>query len=133
MVAATFAYYNMKFSTFNFIDFNKVILYESKSDIFTPNAERYLVLIYSSKKDDINRLLKHVTVDEPILAIDLAQHRFQNSKRVRFATGGMNTLLKLVHRFHVVQIPVAFSIEKTSNQPSNNSKNYKQDSHLELF
>jgi hypothetical protein len=129
MIAITFAYYNAKFSQFHFIDFNKVILYESKSDIFVPKEKRYLCLIYSSKKDDINRLFKRISVDEPILAIDLAQERFKNSKRVRFVTGGMNTLLKLVHQFNVVQIPVAFSIEQT---PQNATK-YKQISQIEQF
>ena len=45
MVAAFFFYYNYKFQTYKFLDFNKITLY-TKNDIFTPTKDEYTLIIF---------------------------------------------------------------------------------------
>jgi len=76
MIATAYAYFNYRFSQFNFINFSDFLFYESKHDLFIPSEPYYHVIIYSSKRDDIDTLLKKLNEEYPILAIDLAQARF---------------------------------------------------------
>jgi len=106
MVAAFFFYYNYKFSTYKFVDFNKITLY-TKSDIFEPKKDTYYLLIFSSKISDLNSLIKKIPKDEPILAIDIFQQRKQYPK-ITYTTAGINTIINL----NIYEDPVVAKIKR---------------------
>jgi len=124
MIAGAFAYFNYRFSEYKFIDFNRWIYYE-KSDIFIPKSEKYTVIIYSSNMQDISKILLKVNKINPIIAIDLYQKRRGKKGDVLYITSDMNTLLKLIQRFNVYEVPSAFIIKKFKRLL------YKQDSIIE--
>jgi len=124
MIAGAFAYYNYKFSEFKFFNFKENILYK-KSDLFTPTDEIYTVLIYSSNMSDKDKLLRKLKTDHKILAIDLYQQRFKEENSTIFLTAGMNTLLKIIQKFNIYNVPVVFEIKKFNNVL------YKQNSKIE--
>lgn len=118
MVASAFAYFNYKFSQYNFIDFSENIFY-TKSEIFTPTKEEYIVIIFSSNMQDFKELEKYYK-DRKILAIDLYQRRFPSTEKVTYISAGMNTLLKFIQRFNIYEVPSIFLIERVKKS------NYKQ-------
>lgn len=125
MVASAFAYFNYKFSQYNFISFEENIYY-TKSDIFIPSEDEYLVIIFSSNMQDFKKLEKYYN-GRKILAIDLYQKRFDNSDKVIYLSSGMNTLLKLIQRFNIYEVPSVFLIERVKDS------NYKQDSAVKIL
>ena len=127
MVAGAFAYYNYKFSQYKFIDFKETILY-TKSRIFEPKDNRYIVVVYSSHMGDIGRALAPLTKKQRVLAIDLYQQRRESTPKVTYLTAGTNTLLKIIHRFHIREVPSYFMIEKQNDRGL-----YKQDSKIYLL
>ncbi|WP_457596576.1 hypothetical protein [Hydrogenimonas sp.] len=127
MIAAAFAYYNYKFSQYRFIDFKEWILY-TKSKIFVPEAPRYVVVMYSSHMGEPEKALREFGKRNRVLAIDLYQARRASEGNVTYLTAGTNTLLKIVHRFHVTEVPSYFTIEK---QPKEGL--YKQTSRIYLL
>ncbi len=127
MVAGAFAYYNYKFSQYRFIDFKETILY-TKKDIFQPVDERYIVVVYSSHMGEIGKALGALASKERVLAIDLYQKRRESDKRVIYLTAGTNTLLKIIHRFHIREVPSYFLIKR-----QNDKGLYKQDSKIYLL
>ncbi len=126
MIAATYAYFNYKFSQFHYFDFDNEHLYMSR-DIFTPEQDDYTVLIYSSKKDDLGRLMKKVNEPHRFLAIDLAGERGEADAQVVRVTAGINTLLPLINRFKIMSVPVVFDIKREK------FNRFKQASKLEYF
>lgn len=124
MIASAFAYYNYKFAEYKFIDFNENIFYK-KGDIFVPTDEKYIVIIFSSNMIDKTNLLKNIKPIHPILAIDIFQKRFEEEKETTFLTAPINTLLKLIQRFNIYEVPTVFVIKRQ------NKNLYKQDSALE--
>ncbi|MCF6200790.1 MAG: hypothetical protein L3J42_01475 [Hydrogenimonas sp.] len=127
MIAAAFAYFNYKYSQYKFINFKETILY-TKSQIFEPRKDRYIVVVYSSKMGDIEDALKLLAAKNSVLAIDLYQKRRDNKKGIVYATAGTNTLLKIIHRFHIREVPSYFMIKK-----QNDNGLYKQDSKIYLL
>jgi len=125
MVAAFFFYYNYKFSTYKFIDFNKIVLYE-KSDIFEPKKDSYYLLLFSSKMSDLDKLAKKLPKDAPVLAVDIYQQR-KNYKNIIYTTAGINTIIKLIQNLNIYEVPVVVKIKRY------NKKLYKQDSPLEVL
>jgi len=125
MVAAFFFYYNYKFSTYKFIDFNKITLYE-KSDIFEPKSDEYYLLIFSSRMSDLDELIKKIPKDAPILAVDIYQKR-KKYKNIIYATAGINTIIKMIQYLNIYEVPVVVKIKRY------NKKLYKQDSPLEVL
>ena len=121
MIAAAFAYFNYKFSEYKFIDFNKTIFYEKK-DIFKPNAEKYIVVFYSSKDKTTMDLLAEVNLNLPILAIDYYNQVRQNGKNTTFLRSGTQNSLKFIQRFNIYNSPSIFFIKKQKGSL------YKQDS-----
>jgi hypothetical protein len=134
MVGIAFAYFNYKFSRFNFIDFSQAVLY-SQSEIFAPQDEAYITLIFSSSQESASAIAKRINNRRnlTILAIDLAQNRescddFSGAKsRVICLTAGINTLLSYVRRFNIDHSPSAFVIERQKNSL------YKQATLVEKF
>ena len=125
MVAAFFFYYNYKFSTYKFIDFNKIILYE-KSDIFEPKSDEYYLLIFSSRMSDLDNLIKKIPKDAPILAVDI-YHKRKKYKNIIYTTAGINTIIKMIQYLNIYEVPVVVKIKRY------NKKLYKQDSPLEVL
>ena len=121
MVAASFAYFNYKFSEYKFIDFNEWIFYE-KQTIFTPDQERYIVVFYSSKVAGTYEKLQDANASLPIIAIYYYQQSFENSKSTKSLRSGTNTTLKFIQRFNIYKSPTVFIIKKVKD------KLYKQDS-----
>ena len=121
MIAVAFAYFNYKFSEYKFIDFKEWTFYE-KSDIFTPNAEKYVVVFYSSKEKGTMDKLSSVNLNLPILAIDYYNQVRPNSKYTTFLRSGTKTSLSFIQRFNIYESPSIFFIKKSKETL------YKQDS-----
>ena len=121
MIAAAFAYFNYKFSEYKFIDFKEWTFYE-KSDIFTPSADKYIVVFYSSREKDTAELLAKTNLNIPILAIDYYNEAFKNSKYTTFLRGGTKNSLSFIQRFNIYESPSIFFIKKSKDSL------YKQDS-----
>jgi len=126
MIAGAFAYFNYRFSEYKFIDFSRWIYYQ-KSDIFIPNDNKYTVVIYSSNMQNIDNILQKVNKLNPIIAVDLYQKKRGKANGVMYITSGMNTLLKLIQRFNIYEVPSAFRIKKFKKLL------YKQDSMIEII
>jgi len=121
MIASAYAYFNYKFAEFKFVDFDKWIFYE-KRDIFKPTQESYLVIIFSSHKDNLDKIIKKIKNKTKILAIDIYQKRFNNTKDITYVTSGINTIISFIQRFNIYKIPSAFFIKRVKKHK------YKQDS-----
>jgi hypothetical protein len=76
---------------------------------------------------DFNTILGKITKNNPILAIDMFQQKRGKEGDVLFIATGMNTLLKVVQRFNVYEVPSAFRIKRFKNS------NFKQDSLIEVI
>jgi len=124
MVATTFAYYNHKFQQYKFFDFEQLILY-SDDDIFVPKHEKYGVIIYSSKMRNFDQVIKKLNTDVPIIAIDIFLEKRGVEEGITFLTAGTNTILQIIHRFAVREVPSFFLIQRENDRGL-----YKQDSHI---
>jgi hypothetical protein len=123
LVASFFAYQNYRFSQFKFINFNDTILY-TQNDIFVPKKDYYYMLIFSSKMSNIDKLLSKIPKNYPIIAIDFYQQKFKNKENVFFLRAGTNTIIKIIQKFNIYQIPTYFVIKRY------NKNLFKQDSNL---
>ncbi len=126
MIASAYAYFNYRFAEYKFMDFSKWIFYE-KRDIFKPMDKEYAIIIYSSRKDDIKKIIKRVKNRVKILAIDIYQKRFANTKRVIFLTTDINTILAFVQRFNIYKVPSLFLLKRIKKS------RYKQNSMIETI
>jgi hypothetical protein len=126
LVAGAFFYNNYRFAKFKFINFNDTILY-SKKDIFTPKQDYYYMLVFSSKMDDVNKLIAQIPKDYPIIIIDIYQKSFDNRKRVIFTRAGTNTILSIIQKFNIYKVPIYFGIKRYNKQL------FKQDTNLEVI
>ena len=121
MIASAFAYFNYKFAEYKFIDF-KEWSFNEKSDIFTPNADKYIVIFYSSREKGTMDKLAKIDLNLPILAIDYYNKVRENSATTTFLRGGTKTSLSFIQRFNIYESPSIFFIKKSKETL------YKQDS-----
>jgi len=121
MIAAAFAYFNYKFSEYKFIDFKDWVFYE-KNDIFTPQADKYIVIFYSSKEKGTMEKLANTNLNIPILAIDYYNEVQTKSENTIFLRSGTKTSLSFIQRFNIYESPSIFFIKKSKETL------YKQDS-----
>ena len=121
MIAGAFAYFNYKFAEYKFIDFKKWTFYE-KSDIFTPSADKYIVVFYSSKESGTQEKLAKINLNLPIIAIDYYNTVIKNSNTTTFLRSGTKNSLNFIQRFNIYESPSIFFIKKTKDTL------YKQDS-----
>ena len=121
MIAVAFAYFNYKFSEYKFIDFKEWVFYE-KSDIFTPNADKYIVIFYSSREKETMNKLARTNLSLPILAIDYYNKVRENTDTTTFLRAGTKTSLSFIQRFNIYESPSIFFIKKHKDSL------YKQDS-----
>ncbi|WP_300364917.1 hypothetical protein [Hydrogenimonas sp.] len=127
MIALAFGYFNYKYSQYKFINFKETILY-TKSKLFEPDKKRYIVVVYSSHMGEIDKTLEPLSRQNSVLAIDLYQKRKARKENIIYLTAGTNTLLKIIHRFHIREVPSYFMIEK-----QNENGLYKQASKIYLL
>ena len=120
--------YQNKFQKLAFINFSQYNLY-GKNDVFQATASSYVLLFYSSKSQLASELSQNIKLKsgEKIIALDLAQDRFDDTKTVICVTTGMNAILKLVHRFKVKAIPSFVYLTKVEQ------KIYKQKGELQYL
>ncbi len=121
MIAGAFAYFNYKFSEYKFINFKEWVFYE-KRDIFTPTADKYIVVFYSSNKPNATKVIQEAKSKYPILAVDYYQNTVASTDKIIFIKSGTNTLLKFIQRFNIYNVPTVFIIKKVKESL------YKQDS-----
>ncbi len=121
MIAASFAYFNYKFSEYKFIDFKEWTFYE-KSDLFTPKEDKYIVVFYSSREKDTMRLLGDLNLTLPVLAVDYYNRVRENTKTTTFLRSGTKNSLAFIQRFNIYESPSIFFIKRTKETL------YKQDS-----
>ena len=121
MIAIAFAYFNYKFSEYKFIDFKEWTFYE-KSDLFTPTADKYIVVFYSSREKETMNLLANTNLNIPILAIDYYNKVRENSDSTTFLRSGTKNSLSFIQRFNIYESPSIFFIKKHKESL------YKQDS-----
>lgn len=124
MIASAFAYYNYRFSEYKFIDFGKWVFYE-KATIFEPDQAHYTMLIFSSNRNDLETLLPLLSKEHPIIAVDLYQKREAMSDNVHYISASINTLLPMLQRFQIYEVPSAFRLRQEK------ALVYKQDSPIE--
>ncbi|WP_024954933.1 hypothetical protein [Sulfurospirillum arcachonense] len=125
LIAAAFAYSNYRFSEYKFIDFSKWTFY-TKKDIFHPISDKYTVIIYSSNMQELNTVLDKISKDNPIIAIDMFQQKRGKEGNVLYIASGMNTLLKVIQRFNIYELPSAFALKRFKGT------RFKQDSLIEV-
>lgn len=126
LIAGAFAYSNYRFSEYKFINFDNVVFYTNK-DIFIPKSDIYTVVIYSSNMQKFETIQKKLKKDSNILAIDMFQQKRGLEDGVLFINSGMNTLLKVIQRFNIYELPSAFRVKRFKNNQ------YKQDSMIEII
>ena len=114
MIAGAFAYFNYKFSEYKFINFKEFVYYE-KNDVFTPNADEYIVIFYSSREKGTMDKLANLDLHLPILAIDYYNRVRKNTKTTIFLRSGTNTSLKFIQRFNIYNSPSMFFIKRTKD------------------
>lgn len=125
MIATAFAYFNYKFSEYKFIDFSQWILYE-KQALFTPDEPYYTLIFYNSKVQSPAELLQG-TQRYPVLAIDYAQQKFDNQPGYTYVTAPTNTLLRIIQRFNIYEVPSVLIIKRSKESL------YKQDSMIQVL
>lgn len=121
MIAASFAYFNYKFSEYKFIDFSEWTFYE-KSALFSPTQEKYIVVFYSSRDGDTMELLAKMNLGLPLLAIDYYNKVRESTDSTTFLRSGTKTSLSFIQRFNIYESPSIFFIKKHKDTL------YKQDS-----
>lgn len=125
LIAGSFSYYNYKFSQFKFINFNESVMYTEQS-VFEPKREKYIIFLFDSRTPDFREKLAELNQKEyTILAIDLNRERFPREDNIIFVTSGIDTLLTIIQRFNIYEVPSAFGIERHTKIE------YKQTSQVE--
>lgn len=125
LVAAFFFYFKYKFSEYKFIDFNKITLY-TKNDIFIPQKNEYTLIIFSSRMNNLENLIKKIKTPYPILAVDIYQKR-KIYPKIIYTTAGINTIIKLIQYLNIYEVPVVVNIKRYHKLL------YKQDSPLKVI
>lgn len=111
MIGGSYAYFNYKFSTYRFINFEEFSFW-SKSEIFIPTDKSYIVVVFNSNNSIMLNKIKKLNYDEKVIAIDMNQKRFQSNDRVIFLTSSMTNLLQFVQRLNIYGVPSFFMIKK---------------------
>ncbi len=121
MIALAFAYFNYKFSEYKFINFKEWVFYE-KSELFTPTADKYIIVFYSSKEKGTMNQLAQINLNIKILAIDYYNNARKNTPTTTFLRSGTKNSLNFIQRFNIYESPSIFIIKKYKDSI------YKQDS-----
>lgn len=112
--ACAYFYFQYNYTRFATVNFEDWVLYE-RGEIFIPKSDRYALYFYSSQVKGHKELLERVeeVSQRPVVAIDIHQSPDSSLKDgVIYASTGINTILKYVHRFKVVELPAVVEIER---------------------
>lgn len=123
LIASVFAYNNYRFSKYKFVDFSSLTFYE-KNEIFMPKNSKFLLVVFSSNMNNLDKILEISNKNLPIVAIDLFQKRFEPKENITYITSDINTILKLMNLLNITTLPS--SVEMIHQ----NEKIYKQDSKI---
>ena len=123
LVAGAFVYNNYRFSQYKFIDFSSLVFYE-KLQIFTPNYEKFLLVVFSSNQSNWKEIIKTRDKNLKIFAVDLMQKRLENEPNLYFITSDINTILNLMNNLGITTLPSSVEMKRQKNQI------YKQDSRV---
>lgn len=93
-----------------------------------PTHEKYGVVIYSSRMGNFEKIKSRLDDEFPIIAIDMHLAKRGQEENITFLTAGTNTMLRIVHRFAVREVPCFFLIEKQNDRGL-----YKQASQIHIF
>jgi len=126
LIASAFAYSNYRYSEYKFINFSEWIFYEKK-DIFSPKSDNYTLIIYSSNMQDFSSFKNKIDTKDPLIVLDMFQQKRGLEEDVLYLGAGMNTLLKVVQRFNVYELPSVLRIKRFKDT------NYKQDSLIKVI
>ena len=129
MVAGAYAYFHFKFTEYKFVDFSQLNLFHNRQ-LFDPQDKRYMMVIYSSQATrDMQERLDYLVgqSSETVLAIDIHQRVLEPNENIIHLIGSMNTILQVVQRFNIYNVPSVFFIKKHNNVL------YKQDSAIEVL
>ena len=109
--------YQGQFKQIAFIDFSQYSFY-GKNDIFEAKHNHYVLLFYSSKQRSALDIIKSIKMraDAKIIALDLAQNRFENTKNISYITTSMNNILDIVQRFNVHKVPSLLYLDKVQQK-----------------
>ena len=70
------------------------------------------MLVFSSKMSNIDALLKKLPKNYPIIAVDFYQKVYNNKKNVIFVRAGTNTMISVIRKFNIKNLPVYFEIKR---------------------
>ena len=123
LVAGVFSYNNYRFSRYTFVDFSVLTFYE-KSEVFVPEDDKFLLVVFSSNQSDWREILKISNKNLKIVAVDLLQKRAPSEGNITFIASDINTVLKLMNTLNISSLPASVELKLQKGRI------YKQDSKI---
>ena len=123
LVAGVFSYNNYRFSRYEFVDFSVLTFYE-KSEVFVPEDDKFLLVVFSSNQSDWREILKISNKNLKIVAVDLLQKRAPSEGNITFIASDINTVLKLMNTLNISSLPASVELKLQKGRI------YKQDSKI---
>ena len=123
LVAGVFSYNNYRFSRYKFVDFSVLTFYE-KSEVFVPEDDKFLLVVFSSNQSDWREILKISNKNLKIVAVDLLQKRAPSEGNITFIASDINTVLKLINTLSISSLPASVELKLQKGRI------YKQDSKI---
>ena len=123
LVAGVFSYNNYRFSRYKFVDFSVLTFYE-KSEVFVPEDDKFLLVVFSSNQSDWREILKISNKNLKIVAVDLLQKRAPSEANIPFIASDINTVLKLMNTLSISSLPASVELKLQKGRI------YKQDSKI---
>ena len=123
LVAGVFSYNTYRFSRYKFVDFSVLTFYE-KSEVFVPEDDKFLLVVFSSNQSDWREILKISNKNLKIVAVDLLQKRAPSEGNITFIASDINTVLKLMNTLNISSLPASVELKLQKGRI------YKQDSKI---
>ena len=123
LVVGVFSYNNYRFSRYKFVDFSVLTFYE-KSEVFVPEDDKFLLVVFSSNQSDWREILKISNKNLQIVAVDLLQKRAPSEGNITFIASDINTVLKLMNTLNISSLPASVELKLQKGRI------YKQDSKI---
>ncbi|WP_249321666.1 MULTISPECIES: hypothetical protein [unclassified Campylobacter] len=89
-----------------------------------PKNSKFLLVVFSSNMNNLDKILEISNKNLPIVAVDLFQKRFEPKENITYITSDINTILKLMNLLNITTLPS--SVEMIHQD----EKIYKQDSKI---
>ena len=123
LVVGVFCFTNYRFSRYKFVDFSVLTFYE-KSEVFVPEDDKFLLVVFSSNQSDWKEILKISNKNLKIVAVDLLQKRAPSEGNMTFIASDVNTVLKLMNTLNISSLPASVELKLQKGRI------YKQDSKI---